>query len=223
MVLRLRGGGRLPWHPECRPAAEGWFHPGRPGTSDTTVLNEGPLRVTFESDRRQTGAGSRHGACIPTHADMTMSRADSLFWFLYEGVPGGEIDGARLHRPLRRARRSARWRAFESTSPERSGCTRPIRPTVGASSSLTTTRDGSVDSYRDLDGQMVVLGMGRGGSPAVPAPDACGGEPQTFSVGLVDSTAFEATADTIRSRYLPLDVLVGTGEYSGERARPRER
>lgn len=76
------------------------FHPGydQDGNatslqgSNSTVLDDGPLRLTFQSTSYD-GNYQAVWAIYPTFAQMTVSVAGGEnYWMLYEGTPGGELN-----------------------------------------------------------------------------------------------------------------------------------
>lgn len=68
----------------------GYFHPGR-NSSSTVVLSDGPLRASFRSTSNG-GDWQVVWDVYPTYARMTVVKTPSAYyWFLYEGVPGGEL------------------------------------------------------------------------------------------------------------------------------------
>lgn len=198
----------------AKPPAK-YFHPGRPGTTTTTVLHEGPLRITFES-RAVDNSWVAVWNMYPTHTDLEMRRTASDFWVLYEGTPGGTFDAGDFIRRSDGVQVPSDG-TFELDLPGEEWMY-AADPAVGASFFLAQHEDdGSVDSYRQLDGRMTVLGLGRGGSslnfPYLPRQT--GGSPQTFSAGLlgtVDPTT--ARADILGAYRAPI-VTVGSSSFNG--------
>ena len=139
-----------------------YFHPGRPGTTTTTILHEGPLRVTFES-RSNDNSWMAVWHMYPTHVDLEMRRTSSDYWILYEGTPGGEFDSGDFIRRSDGVQVPSNG-TFETDLPGEEWMY-AADPADGASFFMAKhVDDGSVDSYRQLDGRMTVLGFGRGGA-----------------------------------------------------------
>ncbi|MCB0123772.1 MAG: hypothetical protein KDE58_16075, partial [Caldilineaceae bacterium] len=70
---------------------EGKFHPGD-SSATSTVRNEGPLKITVHS-LTNDGKWEALWEFYPTYARMTLLKKDHNYWFLYEGTPGGSIEG----------------------------------------------------------------------------------------------------------------------------------
>ena len=161
------------------PRDGGYFHPGRT-TATSTLVASGPLKVTIESTA-EGGAYRSRWELYPTFAKMTMLAADGPYWFLYEGTPGGSIDGQDRVRRAGGANQAIgtawtgdlpgdEWTAFLD---------------LGVGRTLVVAQNGTnstVDSYRLLDGSMTVFGFGRSGNVASLTGT------QSFVVSLVEST-----------------------------------
>lgn len=75
---------------------ECFFHPGFT-TSSSTLVGQGPLKVTIRStSNHPTNVWILLWEFYPTYARMTMEEVgtsnDGAYWFLYEGTPGGTLD-----------------------------------------------------------------------------------------------------------------------------------
>ena len=70
---------------------EGDLHPGT-NLSSTTLRGNGPLRATLQTNTLDDRFGVRWDI-YPTHATATITKALSPYWFLYEGTPGGSLQG----------------------------------------------------------------------------------------------------------------------------------
>jgi hypothetical protein len=161
------------------PRDGGYFHPGRT-TANSTLVASGPLKVTIESSA-EGGAYRSRWEIYPTFAKMTMLAADGPYWFLYEGTPGGAIDGQD------RVRRSggANQAIGTTWSGDLAGDEWAAFLDLGVGRTLVVAQNGTnstVDSYRLLDGAMTVFGFGRENAAA-----SLTGE-QSFVVSLVEST-----------------------------------
>jgi hypothetical protein len=191
------------------------FHPGRAGKTVTTILAEGPLRITFQT-RSSDSAWIAIWHMYPTHSEFTMTRANSLYWVLYEGVPGGTIDsGDFVHRSDGVTTPSTG--TFEADLPGEEWMF-AADPAVNRSFFMTHAQDdGAVESYRSLNNQMTVLGFGRGGKnlnfPYLRRLE--GGQPQSFTAGLADSIDTATTPATIRAASRAPGVVVGDSEFRG--------
>jgi regulation of enolase protein 1 (concanavalin A-like superfamily) len=192
-----------------------YFHPGRPGTTTTTVLHEGPLRITFES-RANDNSWQAVWHMYPTHVDLEMRRTSTDYWVLYEGTPGGALDSGDF------IRRSDGVQVpfngtFDADLPGEEWMY-AADPAAGGSFFLAQHEDdGSVDSYKQLDGRMAVLGLGRGGSslnfPYLPRQT--GGAPRVFSAGLLGTVDPTAARTDILGAYRAPMVTVGSSSFNG--------
>ena len=192
------------------PVAGGYFHPGFT-TSSTTVIDEGPIRVRFESisDNEEWRA---LWDVFPEHIAMTLleKATDDNFWFLYEGTPGGALDAGDF--TVRSTGVDSTLSAFDRWSgdiPDEEWMV------VGASEvarSLFFAKqddDSFVDSYRPLssDNEMTVLAFGREVTTAQ-FTDAN----ETFYFGFLDGVDFGETQSKIRSIVRDISVEVDSPE-----------
>ncbi|MEL6892522.1 MAG: hypothetical protein AAFP84_13045, partial [Actinomycetota bacterium] len=193
----------------------GFFHPGRPNRTNTTIIHEGPLRVTMAVEAFDKSWISVWDM-YPTRGEFQMTRAKTEWWFLYEGTPGGEVDAADF---IQRSDglTHAYDDTFEADLPGEEWLY-VADPTDGRSFFLAHHQDdGAIESYRLLDGQLPILGFGRGGLGLnQPYLDKrVNLRPQNFSIGLVDDTAVATTATAIRGAYKDVFVTSGASEFNG--------
>ena len=66
------------------------FHPGTT-TSNSTLVHQGPLKATIKSTTTD-GLWEVQWEFYPQFARMTIMLANTNYWFLYEGTPGGLLD-----------------------------------------------------------------------------------------------------------------------------------
>jgi hypothetical protein len=69
----------------------GQYTNNNPFTTKVERLASGHVRVHSET---QDGTAACDWDFFPTHATMTLAKIPGGYWFLYEGTPGGELDGA---------------------------------------------------------------------------------------------------------------------------------
>ncbi len=193
----------------------GYFHPGRPGQSVTTLLSEGPLRVTFET-RAPDNTWIVVWSMYPTHTEFEMNRANTNYWVLYEGQPGGEFDSSDFIRRSDGVQVASNG-TFES---DIAGDEWMYAADPADNRSFFMAHgqdDGSVESYRQLDNKMTVLGFGRGGSnlnfPYL--QKLYNGKPQTFAAGLADSVDPATTGAHIVESYKAPSIAVGSSSFRG--------
>ena len=188
----------------------GYFHPGRPGVTVTTLLSEGPLRVTFET-RALDNTWIAVWSMYPTHTEFEMNRASTNYWVLYEGQPGGEFDAGDFIRRSDGVQVPSSG-TFES---DIAGDEWMYAADPADNRSFFMAHgqdDGSVESYRQLDNKMTVLGFGRGGS-SLNFPylqKLHNGKPQTFAAGLADSVDAASTGAHIVESYKAPAIAVGS-------------
>lgn len=67
----------------------------RPGvtTSNSSVLNQGPLKVTVKTETAD-GQWEARWEFYPDYARMTVVRAPAAYWFTYGGTPGGALESS---------------------------------------------------------------------------------------------------------------------------------
>lgn len=174
------------------PASGGYFHPGRPGTAQSSLLDRGPLRARIHSRSADSGWATLW-EMLPTYATMTVTQAAGNYWFLYEGTPGGTLD---LNTDLvvrsngTQTKASASWK-LDIPGEEWAYF---ADPGIGRSLYVSSHQgDSLIDMYRPMDGAMTIFGLGRDQVNAL-----LSGE-RRFSVGLVDSTQIGAIAPIVRS------------------------
>ena len=192
------------------PVAGGYFHPGFT-TSSTTIIDEGPIRLRFESIS-DDGQWRARWDILPEHIALTLleKATEDNFWFLYEGTPGGALDAGDF--TVRSTGVESTLSAFDRWSgdiPDEEWML------VGASEvarSLFFAKqndDSFVDSYRPLssDNEMTVLAFGRDVTTAQ-FTDA----DETFYFGFLDGAGFGEAQSKIRSIVRDLSVEVDPPE-----------
>jgi hypothetical protein len=193
----------------------GYFHPGRGNKTDSTILFEGPLRITFES-RARDNSWISVWSMYPDTAEFAMTRANTRFYVQYEGTPGGEVDA---NDQLTRSDGTvipydgeyeadlpgAEWMYLSDMTDGRSFFMAHHQ------------NDGSVESYRLLNGEMPIAAFGRGGlnlnSPYL--RKVIDGEPQTFTFGLADTVDMPNTSARILDAYTEVKVVTGAPDFAG--------
>ncbi len=196
---------------------EGKLHPGATGHA-TVHEQSGPLKESFrttiqtDSDNRQW---DMRWEIFPTYARMTVLDVDHDYWFLYEGTPGGAIEPTQdfvvrsngTQTPITQNWNgdlpAEEWLYFADPAQNRSLFL------------VQEEGDTILDSYKyqsDAGGDMTVFGFGRQNSPTRPLLSA---RDIHFTLGLVESTAYAATAALIRGSYQPLGITVAAPEQLG--------
>jgi len=177
----------------------GYFHPGRVGVA-TAVISDGPLRARFISNSNG-GAWQVQWDIFPDYARMTVLKVDAAYWFLYEGVPGGELQ------------------------PGNDRLTRSNGDSISAGGTWTTDipgdewvfvsdtdlgrslflihhlEDTKVDGYYPDGTAMTVFGFGRNGNQRL-----LSGLARQFTFGFVDATAINGVRPVVNGAYKPLTI-----------------
>ncbi len=204
-----------------RPADGGYFHPGVVGLT-SSVVRQGPLRITIES-RTVDDLWKVRWEIYPTYATLTTLKVKSVYWFLYEGTPGGALDsndfvvrsdGTQSDFDDAWCNDTSSYVILPTTcafpgpdwSQEWLYVSDPSRGTSGRSIYFAHhENDAVLDSYRRASGAgaMTILGFGRfDNSPLLTAT----GQQVTF--GLTEGTDFAGVKKVVRSAYEPLTIGV---------------
>lgn len=181
----------------------GHFHPGAT-SSTTTVVNQGPLKVTLRS---VTSDGWQAvWDLFPDRSRMTMVTAPANYWFLYEGTPGGQIDLTSdvvirpggsvtpLSQSVSGDLANPEWTAFADTNRNRSIL---LAHHQG---------DAAADNYYLMEGNMTVFGFGRSGTNRYLTGT------RQFSVALSATAATSAVTAAGQGLAAPLATTVGAAE-----------
>jgi hypothetical protein len=183
--------------------SEGYCHPGKT-VSHSHVLAGGPLcaRIVSESD---DGKMRCRWDIFPHYARLTVLKMRALYWFLYEGTPGGnpggqldEANGICVRSEGTRTPLSARW---EGPLPA------PEWVYFGAGNVdrvlylVHHEADAETDSYWPMEHNMTVFGFGRLGLDKYITQ-----MPAQFTVGLCEDSAFRRVQSAIDSVFRPLQV-----------------
>lgn len=149
-----------------RRGAEGnnFFHPGHTGPkgSETSIVTAEPDRVVLRSKSRD-GRWTTEWEILPDRARLRFAAVpndDGMFWFLYEGTPGGQFDSNDLCvRPGGVSTLlSERWESTTSAVPWVAFVSRTRKH------ALVLVAHGAPDvavSYRPMENAMTVFGFGR--------------------------------------------------------------
>ncbi len=197
----------------CYP--RGFFHPGASGdaASITTLKHQGPLKTTIHSIQVD-GYFECQWEIYPEYARLTMIKTDTAYWILYEGTPGGEMDGTVDFVTRSDGRQTGGDVRWEEDVPGEEWVYFSD-PNVNRSLYLYhEEQDDIMDQYYmmtsvapPLDGKMTVMGFGRHLSQMYLYDT-----PQHFVYGIVDGTEYAPTAALIRSSGGTLAATVGTPE-----------
>ena len=185
------------------PGDGGHFHPGAT-TSTSTLVHEGPLKATIKSTTTN-GLWEVQWEFFPEFARLSVMLAETNYWFLYEGTPGGLLDiNDFVTRP-------------DGTETDYSTAWSGDLPTqewvyfsdaqvgqMGRSLFLVHHEDDVfVDSYRQLNDLMTVFGFGREANTSLMQS-----QNNQFTIGLTDTIDFTGTSSTIESAYKDISVTI---------------
>ncbi len=169
---------------------ENHFHPGGDGCR-SRILNAGPLKITIAS-ASVDGKWACRWEIFPTHARLTVLKADHPYWFLYEGTPGGALDEQGDYCVMSDGARRALSERWERVLPH------PEWIYFGASNTDRVLflahheSDQHIDSYWPMEGNMTVFGFGRDGLTKYMTET-----PAHFTVGFAESSDFDAAQELI--------------------------
>lgn len=193
-----------------RPSNGGHFHPGA-NTSETALLNQGPIKVTITSIvPKRTNRWEAVWEFYPDYVKMTVLDAGYDYWFLYEGTPGGvlEVNSDYVVRSDgTQTNASVDW--TEALSPEQWAYV--VDPEVDRALFLVQHNpDDAIDSYAPSTlNEMAIFGFGRNGAiPLIDNEDL----PNYFTIGLLENTAFATALQTIKDAYKDLNVTAAAAE-----------
>ncbi len=194
------------------PSDGGYFHPGRTGVT-TTVVHDGPLRATFRSGSNNN-AWQVQWDVFPDYARMTVLKVAANYWFLYEGVPGGQLQPG-----------SDRLTRSNGDSIPASGTWTTDIPgdewifvtDQGLDRSLYLIHhqeDTKVDGYYADGTAMTVFGFGRSDRLR-----HLTGLPQQLTIGFVDATTVNTVRPVVNGAYKPL-TITGANDNGDEEPGP---
>lgn len=189
---------------------EGYFHPGS-HSALSRLRSSGPVKASIQSQTRD-GKWACQWDIYPTHATMTVLKADHPYWFLYEGTPAGQLDPAFDY-----------WRRSDGASGPASQewtATLPspqwvyfAKPGIAARVLYLARCDPGteVTSYRPMQGQMTVFGFGRRDTDT---PQAfLSTTPARFIIGLAPASVREVQI-AVDSAIHPVGLVVGDPRQS---------
>ncbi len=193
-----------------RPANGGHFHPGS-NSATTTLLNEGPLKVTIHSIAGgRTNRWEGIWEIYPSYVKFTVLQAGYDYWFLYEGTPGGKLEPNSdyvVRSDGTQTKASVSWK--QSLGAEQWAYIGD--PAVNRALFLVQhNSDNAVESYApSTNNEMAIFGFGRDGALALIKKTDL---PNYFTIGLLADPAFNAASQSIKDAYKDLNVTVGASE-----------
>lgn len=217
-ILDREGADWLGYRPCCESAGEYrgipnmWrFHPGKDSSSSRIEI-DGPLRCRIRSMAADSSL-----ECVwdifPTHARMTLLKADTTYWFLYEGIPGGSLEVERDYNVISTGLRRSiaehwhgdlpgpEWVYFGDDS---------IRRTLYV---VNHQDDDRTDQFWQMREEMVVFGFGREYRCCGTYMDRV---PASFTVGFAEDSAFAVVSGIIANTSLPVRVYAGQPQRLSE-------
>jgi len=188
----------------------GFFHPGRNGMT-TTLIAQGPIKVTFQSESKQLPSGRWRGIweVYPTYVNFTIVSAPYDYYFLYEGTPGGALQINSDFLVRSNGVQSLASVAWEEDLPNEEWVF-TADPVVGRALFMANhTDDVKLDSYAHQQGIMTKLGFGRKGAGPLLDKTIL---PRQFTWGIMDELTFDGAKPVIYNAYKDLNVNVGAAE-----------
>ena len=191
----------------------GFFHPGR-NVMTTTLISQGPIKVTFESYETKNPPAGRdrwrgRWEVYPTYVTFTMLHAPYDYYFLYEGTPGGALQINSDFVVRSTGVQTPAGVAWEQDLPDEEWAF-VADPTVGRALYMASHIDDlKIDTYGQQQGLMTKLGFGRtGASPLLDKTIV----PRQFTWGIMDQTTFDGAKPVIYNAYKDLTVNAGAAE-----------
>jgi|GEM_PF-923686 len=188
---------------------EGHFHPGGEGCT-SRLVTPGPVKATIASES-QDGKWACQWDIFPTHARMTVLKADRPYWFLYEGTPGGQLNedtdycvrcdgtrtpaGVRWDGDLQGQAGTGEWLYF---------CDAQMKRVLYL---IHHEDDDRIDSYWPMNREMTVFGFGR-----KELNKHLTQVPAQFTIGFWEHNDFATVSRVVHSASRPLEVAVGSPE-----------
>lgn len=179
----------------------GYFHPGR-NSASTVVVYDGPLRASFRSTSNGGGAWQVRWDIFPDYARMTVQTVGpSNYWFLYEGVPGGQLQHGN-DRLTRSNGDSISAGGTWTTDIPGDEWIFVTDQTLDRSLYLAHHQeDTKVDGYYADGTSMTVFGFGRNNNSRL-----LSGLPRQFTFGFVDQTTVGSVGPVVNDAYKPLTI-----------------
>lgn len=196
----------------------GFFHPGR-NVMTTTLLSEGPVKITFEAfETKKPPAGRDRWRGLwevyPTYVTFTMLHAPYNYYFLYEGTPGGLLqpttDFIVRNNGATGVKTNANvaW-AVDIPNEEWAFVADPTVGPTGRALFMVNHTDDTQTDYHTPQGKMTILGFGRNGNSYLLDKAIV---PRTFTWGIMDVIEFEASKPIIHNAYKEIATAVGEAE-----------
>ncbi len=187
------------------------FHPGFTNAR-STIVSQGPLKVRIRTISNE-GKWESLWDIYPTYATMTLLRkAETNYWFLYEGTPGGSLETGTDFVVRSNGSQTPLSETWSSDIPT-TEWTYFGDPNINRSLFVAKHEDDTAeDSYwtmGDEGANMTVLGYGRQANKSVTLLSTV---PAHFTIGLMDTTEFSMSSKTIYSAYKDLSVTIGSAD-----------
>lgn len=186
-----------------------FFHPGEGNNSSySTILNQGPLKVTILSEHRDKDMAATW-EIFPKYARFTILRIGHPYWFLYEGTPGGRLDLENGYCVWSSGRRLPLSESWDQSLPSPEWIYFADGKTSRMLYFVHHESDDIIDSYWPMEGNMTVFGFGRKGLETHMKH-----LPAHFTIGFGDETEFSKAQRIIDSAFRDMEVILGKVEYT---------
>jgi len=231
-IVDADGNDWVSWNSNSNPGSAGGFrgipnmgpagfHPGAGHDVITRIVSRGPLRAVLES--ADSDGNMVRWEFYPTFARQTVLSMNQPYYFLYEGTPGGALDGndtvvlsdGSVHSI------NETWNDTNGLGSENGQEWVYFRDSqVGANGRyfyfVHDTPDQLEDSYFNLEDNMTVFGFGRHNNPGAPPDQLLSVVPNVFTMGLSDAGGgadFAAASAMINGVYRPVRTIVGVSQH----------
>ncbi len=184
---------------------EGYCHPGKE-ESTSWLVHRGPIKVTIQSESNDNKMKCQWDI-FPHFARLTVIRMRTPYWFLYEGTPGGtlEMDSDFCVRPGNvRTLCSESWEGDIQSEDEGEWLYFGDVQTNRVLYLVQHIDDRLMDSYWPMNEEMTVFGFGR-----LDLNKFLKRQNNQFTMGLVDTHAYDIVKKEIHSAYQPLETRRG--------------
>ena len=191
------------------PPSNSFFHPGFTN-SNSTIVHSGPLKLTI--DTKSTDSGNPWECTweiFPQYARMTMLvQGISTYWFLYEGIPGGEYNATTNYVVRSDGTKTPGGTTWDGAVGDPEFVYFGDQGTPRALYFVHHESDNLEDSYRPQNDLMTVFGFARD----LTVDSFFNSTPQQFTMGFSEDTTFSGATKVILASYKDLPGTVGSAE-----------
>lgn len=189
------------------------FHPGHTHAT-TTITTQGPLFLELKSTAEE-GGWETVWQFFPQHAHLkvTKSPANSKYWFLYEGTPGGSITNTNTQKDRYTL---ANGSSYDIDVTKEGDLPNPEwiyfhDPSFTRSLFLLHHQnDSATDRYYLMQNNMTVFGFGREGLNKFLSGN------HSFTLGFIESKSHTQVSQVVNQHLSPSTATIGTVEINNQ-------